>query len=97
MDVRKLETKIINEAISKGNYEITGALKTGELVIAIVGDLEKECLELILNSDKSKEEKLISIQALMGTRGRPAEELLQIYKQKECCNTERYFKGLRPR
>jgi hypothetical protein len=97
MDANKIASvEVMKDGISKGCYEITGILKTGEIVIALLSDTEKECLDLIIKLDTSNEEKLEKVKYLMSTRGRPAEELLQVYKQNVCGKKERSLKnGLR--
>jgi NhaP-type Na+/H+ and K+/H+ antiporter len=97
MDARNLTSNVIKEAISNGNYEITGALETGELVISIIGDFEREMLSKIFNTNIKENEKLENLKAFMSTRGRPAEELMQIYHQNYCSIDEKYKKGLRKR
>ena len=86
MDGRKLETKIIKEAISKGSYELTGILNTGEIVIAIVNpSCEKKIIEKYFDDEKiSNEEKLKITKKFIRRRGRPAKEFMQVYEQK--CN-----------
>lgn len=88
---------VIKDGIGKGMYEITGILKTGEIVIALLSDVEKEYLSRVLiNSTKSKKYKLNCVKALINTRGRPAKELLQVYKQYTCKNYQKSSKnGLR--
>lgn len=99
MDANRIPNiSIMKKGISKGNYEITGILKTGELVITLLDDIEKDYLKKVVSSNKSKEEKLSCVKKLMATRGRPANELLQVYKQNICCQDERSPKnGLRLR
>lgn len=99
MDANRIAcVKVMKEGISKGNYEITGVLKTGELIITLLSDLDKEYLKKILNSNKTEEEKLFMTKKLMSIKGRPAEELLQVYKQNTCEECDRSSKnGLRLR
>lgn len=90
MDAKKMTTKIIKEGIAKGNYEITGVLETGEIVIAVLLDTEIEILNTVKNHGDVK--KFIDI------KGRPANEILQVYKQKVCEKSDRCMKnGLRIR
>ena len=86
MDGRKLETKIIKEAIGEGSYELTGILNTGEIVIAIVNpSSEKKIIEKYFDDKKiSNEEKLEITKRFMKRLGRPAQELMQVYEEK--CN-----------
>lgn len=95
MDGRKLETKIIKEAISKGSYELTGILNTGEIVISIVNpSSEKKIIEKYIDDEEiSDEEKMIKIKKLIKIKGRPAQELMQIYLQKVDLNYPRCKKN----
>lgn len=97
MDANRISNvNVMKKGISKGDYEITGILETGELVITLLNDTEKDYLKEVLSSDKSKKEKLNCVKKLIATRGRPANELLQVYKQNICRQDERSPKnGLR--
>ncbi|MGO5075221.1 hypothetical protein ACTQ4K_14995 [Clostridium sporogenes] len=77
MDAKKMTTKIIKEGIAKGNYEITGILETGEIVIAVLSDIEINCLNEIEKHD-------YDIENFINIQGRPADEILQAYKEREC-------------
>lgn len=90
MDARKLRVKIINEAIKKGNYIITGITDNGEIVVSIISDMEKESILKCFSEKKSKEEKLKFIKRMQSISGRSANELMQIYLQEtapkeKCC------------
>ncbi|RXI58091.1 hypothetical protein [Clostridium tetani] len=85
MDARKLTTNIIKEGIARGNYEITGILETGEITVAILSDVEIEILNTI-TKDKQ-------IKNFMNMKGRPAKELLQVYKQKYSDDKNRCIKN----
>ncbi|MHB9921710.1 hypothetical protein CGQ39_12540 [Clostridium botulinum] len=88
MDAKRMTTKIIKEGIAKGNYEITGILETCEIVIAVLSDTEIEILNTVKKHGDVK--KFIDI------KGRPANEILQVYKQKVCKKGDRCIKnGLR--
>lgn len=88
----------MKEFIAVGLYEITGILETGEIVIALLSDIEKEYLDKVFTMNKSKSRKLFCVQSLRNVLGRPANELVQVYKQKTCKKVERSFKnGLRLR
>lgn len=97
MDANNISSiEVMEDGIAKGMFEITGILKTGELVITLLNDVEKEYLNRVLNSNKANKGKLHCIKKLMGTRGRPAKELLQVYKQNVCEENKRSKKnGLR--
>lgn len=98
MDANTMSKKAINEGINKGYYKITGVLKTGEVVIALLGDVEKDSLIPALQSEKSKEDKLKMTKALIDVKGRPAKEIMQIYKQYTCGKNKKCNKnGLRLR
>lgn len=99
MDANKISSvAVMKDGISKGMFEITGILETGELTITLLNDVEKEYLGKVLNSNKSNKVKLQCVNKLIATRGRPAKELLQVYKQNVCEEGKRNKKnGLRLR
>ncbi|MDM0756152.1 hypothetical protein QTI00_04590 [Clostridium perfringens] len=84
MDARNLELELIKEGISKGNYEITGVLETGEITISLVTKLDKDFIRKVLEDDEGCEEKLRKTKKLIKIKGRPAQEIMQVYEQK--CN-----------
>ncbi|EPY2286107.1 hypothetical protein ACXAT6_003365 [Clostridium sporogenes] len=91
MDAKKMTTKIIKEGITKGNYEITGILESGEVVIAVLSDTEIKVLNKIENHGDE-------VKRFIDIKGRPADEILQVYKQKQCEKSDRCMKnGLRIR
>lgn len=85
MDARKMGINIIKEGIARGNYEITGILNTGEITLAILSDTEIEILNTI-TEDKQ-------IENFRDIKGRPAKELLQVYKQKHSDDKNRCIKN----
>lgn len=84
MDAKMLGREIIKEAINEGSYELTGILETGEIIISIVNPTsERKIIEKYLdNKNISNEKKLKIIERFMKTKGRSAQELMQVYKQK---------------
>ncbi|EDT16272.1 hypothetical protein [Clostridium perfringens] len=85
MDARRMSLNAIKEGLEKGMYEITGVLETGEIVVAISGDIEKEFKRRILDiTFISNSRKIIATKKLISEMGRPAREIMQIYKQ--CCD-----------
>lgn len=82
MDARKLELEVIKEGISEGFYIVTGVLETGEITIALISDLDEVFIDRVLESGKSDDEKLRRTKNLMKIKGRPSQEIMEIYKQK---------------
>ncbi|MBO3344349.1 hypothetical protein JJB52_08725 [Clostridium perfringens] len=82
MDAKNMGIKAIKEGISKGNYEVTGVIETGEVIIALVTDVDKVFIKEVLESSESNEEKLRVTKNIMKIKDRPAQELMQVYKQK---------------
>lgn len=68
----------IQEGISRGNYKITKVLETGEVVIALVSDFEKELLSKI--SDLSENEALEKISKFKKLTDKQSDELCRAYK-----------------
>lgn len=89
MDARRMSVAAVKEGISRGCYELTGVLETGELVIALVSDSDVDLLLPSLKSNLPNEEKLKNTQLLISTKGRPAEEIMQIYNQYTCEKNQR--------
>lgn len=85
MDAKKLGVRVIKEAIEKGNYELSGILETGEIVVSIISDTEIDILKNINTEEQLK--KLIDI------KGRPAKELVQVYNQKNSNSFNRCYKN----
>lgn len=79
MNPYRLSKSVIDEAIRKGNYELTGLLETGEITIAIMTDLEKEVLEHIVSTPNDNKEEIIE-DFIKSTRNETS-ELLEVYKQ----------------
>lgn len=92
-----MSVEAIREGISKGFYELTGVLETGEIVISLTGTLEKDLVS-ILDSMSNDNEKLKYTKRVMDIKGRPAQEIMQIYYQNTCFKKARNKKnGLRIR
>lgn len=97
MDANRMSVEAIREGISKGFYELTGVLETGEIVISLTGTIEKDLVS-ILESMTNDNEKLKFTKKVMNIKGRPAQEIMQIYYQSTCSKEERNKKnGLRIR
>ena len=77
MDANKISLKIINEAIEKKNYKITGILESGELIITLLSDTDLKILEQI----KSAEDKKVLLDNVIKLKGRPALEWEQVFIQ----------------
>lgn len=88
MDANRMSIDAMKEGISKGFYELTGVLKTGEIVISLTGTLEKDLVS-ILDSMSNDNEKLEYTKKIMDIKGRPAHEIMQIYYQNTCSKEER--------
>ena len=82
MDAKNMGIKAIKEGISKGNYEVTGVIETGEIIIALVTNVDKVFIKEVLESSESNEEKLRVTKNIMKIKDRPAQELMQVYEQK---------------
>lgn len=92
-----MSVEAIREGISKRFYELTGVLETGEIVISLTGTLEKDLVS-ILESMSNDNEKLKYTKRVMDIKGRPAQEIMQIYYQNTCSKEARNKKnGLRIR
>lgn len=84
MDARNLGIEVIKEGISKGFYEITGVLETGEITISLITDFDKRFVREVLESNVNDEDKLRRTKKIMKIKNRPAQEIMQVYEQK--CN-----------
>ena len=89
MDANKMNIKAINEGIQRGNYALTGILKTGEVTLTLLTDLDKEILKE-LEGKNNKEAKLKKIIKL---KNRPALEWEQVFKQEFDIKLSRCFKN----
>ena len=77
MDANKISLKIINEAIEKKNYKITGILESGELIITLLSDTDLKILEQIKNADDKK----VLLDNVIKLKGRLALEWEQVFIQ----------------
>lgn len=94
MDAKRLTTQTIKEGIEIGCYELTGVLETGEGVIAILdGNVDRNFIKEVLESNISNMGKLEKTKNLMKIKGRPAQELMQVYEQKCSSNHPRCKKN----
>lgn len=93
MDARNLGIEVINEIISIGDYEITGVLETGEIILALITDDDRKFIYDVLESSKSLDEKLKETKKLRKIKGRQAHEIIQVYEQKCCLNYPRCKKN----
>ena len=90
MDANIIGIKAINEGISKGDYKITGVLSTGEVVLTLFTDLDKEILKEMQNIDADKEKILKKV---IESKGRPALEWEQVFKQEFDIKSKRCLKN----
>ena len=87
MDARLMNLEAVKEGIRRECYEITGVLETGEVILALVTESEKNLKErFLVNKFKSESVKISSVRRFMNKKGRPAKEIMQIYKQ--YCDTK---------
>lgn len=93
MDARTLGLDVIKEGISKGLYEITGVLETGEITISLITDSDRRFVREVLESDANDEEKLRRTKNFMKIKGRPAQEIMQVYEQRCILNYSRCKKN----
>lgn len=79
MNPFKLSKKAIKEAVSNGDYELTGILKTGEVTMAILTPIEKDVLEKINISRGTDAVKTIN--KFNKRVGNSTNEVIEVYKQ----------------
>ncbi|WP_099328820.1 hypothetical protein [Clostridium paraputrificum] len=81
MDARRLSKNVIVEAIERKSYELTGVTENGEVVLAILGDTERDILNRIFKEKETDEEKLTWIKKAMDLIGGNAQEYVQVHLQ----------------
>ena len=81
MDARKETLKTIVTAIRNENFKFTGITDTGEIIIAVLSDMDKKLLDKCFHREWGNKEKLKYIKNIAEIQGRSAKELMNIYLQ----------------